>query len=511
MWSWVQTVGCSGCTVAERTRHSARHVLCAAAVALLALAGCGGDDDGAAPSPAPVPDSALPANQRIETLDTAQLKSGSAAAAAGRAVSRLPAAAEVARITLPPLLQAKQQEAAHDSGQPVRVGIARAVDAAATPEALAGLLRWQLLPDGARVAVLEFVAGGAQALRLGLLVQQLPEGAWLRFRGAGDIGMAGVSAAELAQQHERNLQAGADADAARLYWSPVMDGATARLELELPAGADPAQLRLALPRLSQFNQALAQAAKADDPSVGAAGACNEDVMCRPDWEVQSRAVARVFFTRGDGTSFLCSGTLLNDVRGSRTPFFLTARHCINNQAEASSLLTYWFFRATSCNGGVIDTRETLLDGGADLLLTNSASDSALLRLRRAPPADVAYAGSYFGQDVGVGAAVAGIHHPVGDLQKISVGTVDGHANCANNTCLVAGADDGHVLRVHWKSGTTEGGSSGSPLFATLQERHYVVGALNGGDASCQNPGGTEYYGRFDRAFDAGMRDWLAAQ
>lgn len=498
--------------MAERARHPVRWVLCAAAVALLVLAGCGGDGDGdgGALPPPRVPDSALPASQRIETLDTAQLKS--APAAIGRAVSRLPAAAGVARITLPPLWQVKQQEAVpQGKGRPVRVGAARAVDVAATPEALAGLLHWQLLPDGARVAALELVADGAQALRLGLLVQQLPEGAWLRFGGAGDAGMLGVSAAELAQQRERNLQAGADADAARLYWSPVIAGATARLELELPAGVDPAQLRLALPRLSQFSRAPAQAAKADAPSLGAAGACNQDVMCRPDWEVQSRAVARAFFTRRDGSSFMCSGTLLNDLRGSRTPFFLTARHCITSQAEAASLLTYWFFRAASCGGAAIDGRETLLGGGADLLLTDGASDSALLRLRRQPPAGVAYAGSYFGQDVDIHEPVTGIHHPRGDLQKVSIGTVTGYANCSNNTCLVADADSGHVLRVHWSTGVTEGGSSGSALFAVLQGRHYVVGALNGGDASCENPGGTDYYGRFDRAFDAGMRDWLAAQ
>lgn len=454
-----------------------------------------------------MPDSALPASQRIETLDTAQLKSGSATVAAGTAVSRLPAAAEVARVTLPPMLQAKLQEPGGGPGQPARVAVGRSVDAAATPQALAALLHWQALPDGAHVAALDLAADGARALRLGLLVQQLPEGTWLRFGTAGAPGMTAVSAAELVQQRESNAEAGAEP----LYWSPIVAGSVARLELELPAGTDPAQLQLALPRLSQFSQDPAQLAKADDPSVGAAGACNVNVMCEAGWEVQSRAVARAFFTRRDGSSFLCSGTLLNDVRGSRTPFFLTARHCIASQAEASSLLTYWFFRASSCNGAAIDPRETMLGGGADLLLTDSGSDSALLRLRRAPPAGVAYAGSYFGQDVGVHAAVSGIHHPLGDLQKISTGAVSGYANCQNNTCLVADADNGDVLRVHWSRGTTEGGSSGSPLFATLQGRHYVVGALNGGDASCEYPGGVDYYGRFDRAFDAGMRDWLAAQ
>lgn len=506
--------GSSGRTVADRTATGTwGRILCVAAVTLLVLTGCGGDGegDGGEPLPAParVPDSALPANQRIESLDTAQQKNAPAPVWTGRAVSRLPAAAVVAHVALPPLLRAKAQDGVGEGGWPMRIGVARAVDAAATPDAMAPLLHWELLPDGAQVAAVEFVADGAQALRLGLLVQQLPDDTVLRFRGSGEVGMVAVTAAELARLHARNMQAGLDDETARLYWSPVLTGATARLEVELPPGADPTRLRLALPRLSHFTQAPERVTAKAETDPGASDSCNQDVLCQPGWDAQSRAVARLFFTRRDGSSFWCSGTLLNDVRGSRTPFLLTAEHCIANQTEAASLLTRWFFRAASCGGTTTDSRETELGGGADLLLSDSASDSALLRLRRAPPADVVYAGSYFGSEVVEGMPVLGIHHPLGDVQKASSGMIDGRADCVNGRCV--DADDGAMLRVRWTLGSTAGGSSGSALFATLEGRHYVAATLFGGNASCENPDGADYYGRFDRAFDAGMRDWLAAQ
>ena len=73
----------------------------------------------------------------------------------------------------------------------------------------------------------------------------------------------------------------------------------------------------------------------------------------------------------------------------------------------------------------------------------------------------------------------------------------------------ANADAGTMLRVGWTRGTTEQGSSGSAIFvATTGGTRYVVGALHGGSASCANPQGTDYYGRFNRAFYRGLGDWL---
>jgi hypothetical protein len=54
----------------------------------------------------------------------------------------------------------------------------------------------------------------------------------------------------------------------------------------------------------------------------------------------------------------------------------------------------------------------------------------------------------------------------------------------------------------WDLGTTEGGSSGSPLF---DQDGYVVGELHGGDAACGNDR-PDWYGRFSYAWDEGSTD-----
>ena len=59
---------------------------------------------------------------------------------------------------------------------------------------------------------------------------------------------------------QRNLDAGEAGDAARTYWLPDLGGAEITLEIEVPAGTDPALVQLAIPRLTpMFVQADALA------------------------------------------------------------------------------------------------------------------------------------------------------------------------------------------------------------------------------------------------------------
>lgn len=515
MWSLARMAASWRCTVVEAAgrgwRHRVRVAIAGACVAaaVLLLAACGGDDEGADAPPRPdrVPDSQLPANQRIETLDTAQLKAAPAPRGQARTAPRLPADADVERIALPPLVTPKSQDVARNKSAPMRIGVTRDMAAAADAEAVSQLLHWRLLADGTQVAALDFSAAGARALRLGLRAR-LPEGAMLRFHaGDGEDEAVEVPAAEL----ERNRQDGEQADGDALYWGPTIEGPLVRLEVQLPAGSDARALRLGVPQLSQLSQTLAQVQAKAGGSDDVAGSCNENVSCEAGWDVQSRAVARVMYTNSRG-SFYCTGTLLNDLRGSQTPYFLTTGHCALDQEDAQGVETLWFYRHEGCSdASAIDTREVLVRGGADWLMHDSVSDSSLLRLRAQPPADAVYAGSYFGSDLDLGAQVVGLHHPEGAVQKISVGTLDHFAQCADGNCKTAAIDESNMLQVHWQRGTTEPGSSGSALFATLDGKPYVVGTLYGGSASCESPGGSDYYGRFDRAFAAGMRDWLAAQ
>jgi hypothetical protein len=91
--------------------------------------------------------------------------------------------------------------------------------------------------------------------------------------------------------------------------------------------------------------------------------------------------------------------------------------------------------------------------------------------------------------------VVGIHHPSGDSKKISFyynGSLPSTcwSECASKQML-------HWRIPSWDKGTTEPGSSGSPLF-NAEKR--IVGQLHGGSASCWNKKGYDVYGAIHASF-----------
>ena len=475
--------------------------------AALGLVACGGGGGG---TPAAAPAAVLvPAADRIEPFDPALGSSGKSLAAAPLAHLPALAAASVRLGPLPASALPLPKKVAPALGKGVRqpIGVARAVDATASAAALRAQLQWQATAHGTQRAALRFEAEGARGVRLGLRVRDLPAGAVLRFYGPASAQTFEVSGDEVLRTLARHQQAGEQGEAARTYWSPDFGGAETTLELELPANADLRRLDMAVPTLSHFFVSPEQLDNASVAKVGEAGSCNIDVTCRPEYGAESRSVARMVFVEGDGISYLCTGTLLNDARSSATPYLLTAQHCISTQAAASSLSTEWFYRASACNSGQPYAGAVRLHGGAALLYAEAATDTAFLRLNAPPPAGIVFAGSYFGA-VNQGASVASIHHPGGDLQKFNEGAVRRFENCTLNACTASTPQDGRFLTVGWNTGTSEAGSSGAGLFLPIGSRRYIAGQLLGGAASCQNPAGDDRYGRFDLAFHTALKTWL---
>lgn len=473
------------------------------------LVSCGSDDDGDSDSSSGAESIALNTN-RIEPLDTAKRAPAKAQEAAAQPA--LPATAPVAELVLPAPAAAKTALQAPQKGQPLRIGTARDVADMAGAGEVAQLLQWQPLAGGGLAAALRFVSQGAAGVRLGVDVQALPEGAVLRFYGdEGEV--QEVSAEEAARLRAINEEAGLDGEAARLVWSQVIEGDAATLEVELPAGAAPEALTFAVPRLSHLMLTPQKAMLKDTDDIGDSGSCNRNITCQlDDMDMESRAVAKMVFDSGRNT-YLCTGTLLNDASSSRTPHFITARHCISTQSEASTLITYWFFHAASCNSANSPASGyRTLRGGARLLTTNATYDTTLLQLNNQPPAGAVYAGSYWG-GIGPGVDVLGVHHPSGDLMKYSIGAVNGYGRCdSSDHCTLSNSNNSMpMLRVKWREGTTEQGSSGSGMFVrdSASGTRYLVGVLHGGDASCNNRDGFDVYGRFDRAFADELQNWLA--
>lgn len=522
----------------SRCRAAAR--ACALGASWLAAA-CGGGGDGGrmtGPGAGLVP---VPAIPRIEPYE----RSAVVPASQERAMALPPQAQELSApggpvplVTLGPLgplgpLEAGPGPAASAApagqssprGAAQAIGVARDLDMTRDPQDLARLWSWTTTADGGVRASLSLRSEGALGVRVGLRVGRLPPQAQVTVAGVGGrpervdgarilaalarlpAGARTALAPPEAAAAGAALRAGRhDDEASRLYWLPAVAGPQVLLQLELPPGTDPRSVEVAVPRLAHLWWTHAAAREGIRPKIGESGSCQADASCSPEYDAQARAVARLEFMRGD-TAYLCTGTLMADVAASGVPYFLTAQHCVGDPVTASSVSTFWFYRASACNSQVPDRAAVAVHGGAEVLSASTVHDTTLLRLVGSPPAHAVHAGSLLAP-VESGATLASLHHPGGDLLKVSVGTLEGVARCDGTRCQPV-AGDADFLSVRWRLGTTESGSSGAPLFATLGSQRYVTGHLFAGSASCQQPGASDFFGRLDKAYPA-LRPWLGA-
>ncbi len=352
-------------------------------------------------------------------------------------------------------------------------------------------LAWSALSDGSSLAVAELSVPGSKGLRLALSPQSLPAGIELRVAAANGLGpvFGPFSRAQIDADRLGVISPEANAP----YWLPAVGGNTVRLELAAAANVNPQGAALEITSVSVLIDSPRESVAKHLADVGSSGACNIDISCSDS--PLSPTVAKYLFTNGQGSTFLCTGGLLNDTGNTGTPWFITAAHCVDNGSDASTMQFYWNFRSSSCGGGPITPLSETF-GGATLLSTDEAYDTSFMRLNQAPPTS-ARAG-WNGQDVTQVQNVTGIHHPSGDLQKISFGQL-----IAYTGIIDPAIDDSHFV-IEWQSGVTEPGSSGSGIFNTSNQ---LLGVLTGGFSSCGAPDGQDFYGRFDKMF-ATLNDWL---
>ncbi len=207
-----------------------------------------------------------------------------------------------------------------------------------------------------------------------------------------------------------------------------------------------------------------------------------------NWQNEKKAVALMLM----GGNRCCTGSLINTTDLSQKPYFLTANHCIRGNDAVTSqnldyYLFYWNYEAPGCNTPPHQIND-YYTSGAMVVANYNPIDFALLRLTEDPQNLTDYTPYYLGWDRSGQSGDPGvcIHHPRGTFKKIS--TVATQPIAGNVS-----------WKVHWRltqsgHGTTDGGSSGSPL---LTSEHKVIGHLGSGDASCENLEGEDIFRRFD--------------
>lgn len=266
-------------------------------------------------------------------------------------------------------------------------------------------------------------------------------------------------------------------------WSPVIMSDDVVIELFVPA-AKISEAKLTLTQVGQGFRTFAE-------TTNKSGACNVDVSCKESkgWEKEVNTVAVI----STGGSRFCTGFMVNNTSNDKTPFFMTAAHCRINERNAASLVTYWNYQTSSCKGSR-DGKLTDFQTGAVHLASYTPSDFTLVKLLTSPKDswNVNFAG--WDATEKVGSPAVAIHHPNTDEKSISF--ENDPTTLSSYSGSSSPGDGTHVRVADWDVGTTEPGSSGSPLFDL---NHRVIGQLHGGGAACGNDL-PDYYGRFNTSW-----------
>jgi hypothetical protein len=246
--------------------------------------------------------------------------------------------------------------------------------------------------------------------------------------------------------------------------------------------------------------------KMPDVNGKASGACEVNINCSPEgtnWQDEKKGVCLLEIKNGSNT-YLCSGSLVGNTAHSCIPYVLTADHCSYDgtygyatTANLSQWKFYFHYEATSCSGttasGTITKTGCTLKAHDTYGSGGAGSDFYLVQLTQSITGNNLYYNGW-SKSTSAPASGVGIHHPSGDIMKISTYTSSLTSPYSTHWQVIwAATTNGN--------GVTEEGSSGSPLFNSTG---LLIGTLTGGYSCCTvdgcgsstGPDQPDYYGKF---------------
>lgn len=209
----------------------------------------------------------------------------------------------------------------------------------------------------------------------------------------------------------------------------------------------------------------------DFGNIGASAGCHVNVICPEGngWENERNSVAMIVANGQES----CTGSLIMNSCNTNTPYILTANHCL----QAGSVPN-WVFQfqtwSTDCFSNT-GWREDIQFNGCVLRANSAATDFALLELNQTPTANSGIFYSGWSREIVNITSTTVLHHPAGDLMKISRDInppVQGFWNGAQ--CWQLDLDIGHL----------QGGSSGGPYF---NQNHQIIGQHFGRPEAATRP------------------------
>ena len=347
---------------------------------------------------------------------------------------------------------------------------------------------WEDIDDETRLWRLHVTAPKALSINLGFGRYYMPRGGKMFIYATDESHVLGPFTEDDNKKHGQ-------------LWTPLIHSDDIVVEVTIPA-SQVEQLKLELTSINHGYRGLRTDPKWDK-ALGGSGSCNVNIACPEgdDWRDQIRSVAMYTYS---GTK-QCTGVLVNNTAEDDTPYFLTAFHCISNPSQAASMMIYWNYQASTCGGTYGSDEQT--QSGAIFRAAYEDSDFTLVQLDDEPSMvfDAYYAG--WDRSGAVPSSAVGIHHPNGDMKKISF---EDDPLSINQYPEVGYPPDTHLRVADWDLGTTEKGSSGSPIF---NSNKHITGLLHGGYAACGN-NEHDWYGRIYSSWAGGgtpstrLSNWL---
>ncbi len=371
---------------------------------------------------------------------------------------------------------------------------------------------WTELSNGDRIWKLKVISPAALAIGLYYRVFYLPPGAELYLYNEAKTQILG------AYTSVNNKDIGA-------FATELVEGDVVILEYYEPSDqADKGVINIS--EVAHAYRSVDFLFPGSSKDFGDSDFCEININCPEgdDWLDEKRGVARVSVKMG-GNSYWCSGSLVNNVRQDFTPYFLSADHCSMHATalDFNQWIFYFNYESSTCGDPVYEPVHYSVSGCMKRANGGSGgttgSDFLLLELLEDIPESYNVFYNGWNNSLTASNGGVGIHHPNGDIKKISTCT----------QTLVSSNWNGSPYQSHWKlrwaatttgHGVTEGGSSGSPLFNNNGE---IVGTLTGGAAACEDGGGgygtgpnePDYYGKFSYHWKSNgaypperLKDWL---
>ena len=394
-------------------------------------------------------------------------------------------------ISAPDLNAIQQEDITRDkNGVLYRIGVDRTANITLTNTGL-----WKTLPNGDRQWQMHVKSPGAEAISFLFEVFKIYGGTTLNIQ-------------DLTGKPLHNMLTSKDVESHFMQNAALCFGDEMILTLHEPAYTKASEIlidRIIYNYRSTGNPSV-QKINESDP-------CEINVNCSPvgdNWQDEKKGVARIYVVEGGGAGW-CTGSVVNNTALDCKPLFLTALHCGENATTANMNQWKFYFRYESTNCTSPNTAGTLdnyfingcvrladaADGGgssgSDFLLVQMgtlANQATTITTMKSSNFSCYWNGWDANNTATTGGA--GIHHPAGDIKKIST----------FNGTTISTTWGGSVSNTHWRitwsansngHGVTEGGSSGSPLFNNSSGR--IIGTLTGGASYCTALTSPDVYGK----------------